>query len=149
MRSIPELLSRQPGHLQNLMQQSEQLQELTNKLRSLLPEHLAKHCQVATWENGKVIVHSSNAAAGTVLRYQLPKILPLLKLDPRYQNVQELICHNRPPVTHKKAEEIAKLEYSDYAATLLDSVANTITDDKMQKALHNLAKSVKSKGNSS
>ncbi|MFI4955118.1 MAG: DciA family protein [Gammaproteobacteria bacterium] len=149
MRTVSELLSNQRGHLQNLMQKSEHLKDLTEKLRSLLPEHLATYCEVASWENGKIIVHTSNSAAGTVLRYQLPKILPLLRLDPRYQNVQELICHNRPPIQINKNDEtkIPAPNYSDYAAALLESMAQTVTDKNVQKSMQKLAKSISKKGN--
>lgn len=148
MRTVNELLHQHRGHLQDLIEQSQHLQALTQKLRTLLPEHLAKHCEVAAWEETKVIIHSSNPAAGTVLRYQLPKVLPLLQLDPRYSHIQELICHNRPPVQTKTAHNVAlpRPNYSDYAATLLKSMAQTVSDAAVQKSLQQLAKSISKKG---
>jgi hypothetical protein len=145
MHSLPHLLSLQSGHLQGLMQQSARLQELTEKLRSLLPEHLAKHCEVAAWEDGKVIIHSHNPAAGTVLRYQLPKVLPLLQLDARYQGVTELVCHNRPSqgIQPKEARKKDRPNYSDYAAALLKSTADNVDTPEVKAALQRLAKDIK------
>ena len=143
MQTIVELLNPRRSHLLNLLQRANPF-KITKKLRTLLPHYLADHCVVAAWENEKIIVHSTNAAAGTVLRYQLPHILPLLQKDEIYREITQVICHIRPPLIAEKENAHIKprIKHSAYAVSLVNSIANNISTTSVQEALNRLAKSI-------
>ena len=58
-----------------LMPQAERLIELREILASLLPESLARHCSVANFKQGRVIIFASNGATAAKLKLMLPALL--------------------------------------------------------------------------
>jgi hypothetical protein len=139
------ILGAQSGVLNELIEHSTKLQALTAKIRQCLPPYLASHCTVAAWEGETLIVHSTNAAAGTVLRYQLPKLLPLLQADPNYASIQQVTCHIRPPLAQPTAQKASAPKHSVYTASLLQSTAETLSPE-VQSALQRLASTLQKKG---
>jgi hypothetical protein len=57
-----------------LMPQAKRLIELREFLASLLPDSLARHCSVANYKQGRVIVFASNGATAAKLKLMLPAL---------------------------------------------------------------------------
>lgn len=146
LNTAADILTSRKGTLNDLIAHSTKLNELTQKVRTLLPPYLGAHCVAAAWEEDKLIVHSTNAAAGTVLRYQLPKLLPLLQKDPLYANIKQVICHIRPPLRGPaRLEKFLPPKHSVYTVSLLQSTAENMSPE-VQSALQRLAATLQKKG---
>jgi hypothetical protein len=61
-----------------LMPQAERLNKLREILASLLPESLARHCSVANFKEGRVVVFAANGATAAKLKLMLPSLLEQL-----------------------------------------------------------------------
>lgn len=140
LKNVSDVISHRFGLLNGMMEHGARLHLLTKKVRSLLPEYIATHCIVASWEADKLIIHSTNAAAGTVLRYQLPHLLPLLQKDPMYESIKQVICHIRPPLSaRKEVKKAVPPAHSVCTVNLLQSAAENVAAPDVQAALQRLA----------
>jgi len=99
MRSIRHCLNKQ---LIDICQRSIQLEELSNKVSQLLPENLAKECQVGSFNKGCLILTTTSATWASQIRYALPELRDKLRAEAgMYQlssikiNVIDVIYHSR------------------------------------------------------
>lgn len=146
MENVSHFLTHQPGTIHELIRQGNHLAKLNKKIQSLLPDFLQGQFSVAAWEEDTVVIHANNSSVGTVLRYQLLRLLPLLQQDPVYRQVKNLLCHVRQAASVKEEKNVlGHPHYSANAAALLQQTANMISDPKIQTALQRLAQHVQPK----
>ncbi|HKW38127.1 MAG TPA: DUF721 domain-containing protein [Burkholderiales bacterium] len=99
-----------------LIPQTERLIELRETLSSLLPESLARHCSVANFKQGRVVVFASNGATAAKLKLMLPALLE--RLSGRVAEVTGMEVTVQAPVPPAQAVEKSATISSDAIAGL-------------------------------
>lgn len=82
MRPINRCLNTQ---LLDLCQRVVQLDELNNKVKALLPANLSQYSQVGSFNQGCLLITTTNATWATELRYCLPELRDKLRKAGLYQ----------------------------------------------------------------
>ncbi|MFT4058993.1 MAG: DUF721 domain-containing protein [Legionella sp.] len=137
MRTISRCLNKQ---LVDICQHSVQLEELSSKLGSLLPQELARQCQVGSFNKGCLTLTTTNAAWATQLRFAIPELRDKLRKEARmYQLSSIKIVISEPKITPKKKDPLKKYSLSEETKALLISESQQCNYEPLQKALLHLA----------
>jgi hypothetical protein len=137
MRSISRCLNKQ---LADICQRSVQLEELSSKLAQLLPKELAGECQVGSFNKGRLILTTSNAAWVSQLRYAIPELRDKLRKEAgMYQLIEIKITVVEPVVHHEKPVQQKKYNLSEETKALIISESLQCSYEPLQKALLHLA----------
>lgn len=137
MRSISRCLNKQ---LVDLCKRSVQLEELTNKIKLLLPEVLANECHVGSFNKGCLLLTTTNAAWASQLRYAIPELRDKLRKEAgMYQLSSIKIAVIEPTVQYEKSALPQKHELSEKAKAIIISESQHCTYEPLQKALLHLA----------
>ncbi|HZE10508.1 MAG TPA: DUF721 domain-containing protein [Burkholderiales bacterium] len=115
-----------------LMPQAERLIELREILSSLLPESLARHCSVANYRQGRVVVFASNGATAAKLKLMLPSLLEQLSGRATEVTGLEVLVQALEP-EHQVIEKTAKM--SPEAASELAGLSEQLPDSELKTAL--------------
>jgi hypothetical protein len=139
MRTINQCLNPQ---LSKLCEQSLLLEELSCKLSSFLPEGLATHCQVGSFNKGCLILTTNDPVWASQLRYAIPELRDKLRKEAGlYQLTTIKIALSEPPPltppTTKKKQTIA---LSEKTKALIISESQQYTYQPLQQAILQLAK---------
>ena len=115
-----------------LMPQAERLIELREILASLLPESLARHCSVANFKQGRVIIFASNGATAAKLKLMLPALSE--QFSRRATEVTGLeVAVQAPGSRPQPIEKYSKIT-SD-AASELAALCDQLPDSELKKVL--------------
>ena len=115
-----------------LMPQTERLIELREILASLLPESLARHCSVANFKQGRVIIFASNGATAAKLKLMLPSLLE--QFSGRATEVTGLEVAVQAPGSKPQPIEKSSKITSD-AASGLAALCEQLPDSELKKVL--------------
>lgn len=77
--SIQELLNNHQTPLGKLVARAKSFLQRNETVQQILDPSLAPHCQVASYEQGKLLLLADSAAWATLLRYQIPTLLQSLR----------------------------------------------------------------------
>jgi hypothetical protein len=137
MRSISRCLNKQ---LADLCQRSVQLEELTNKIKLMLPEALANECQVGSFNKGCLLLTTTDAAWASQLRYAIPELRDKLRKEAgMYQLSSIKVAVIEPKIQYEKPRPPQKHELSEKAKAIIISESQSCTYEPLQKALLHLA----------
>jgi hypothetical protein len=115
-----------------LMPQAERLNELREILASLLPESLARHCSVANFKEGRVVVFAANGATAAKLKLMLPSLLE--QLSRRVTEVTGMEVAVQVPVSAPQTtDKYAKM--SSDAVSELARLCEQLPDSELKSAL--------------
>jgi hypothetical protein len=115
-----------------LMPQAERLLELRKILASLLPDSLARHCSVANYKQGRVIVFASNGAIAAKLKLMLPSLLERLSGRASEVTGLEVLVQARES-GHQVADKSAKM--SEAATSALAAFSEQLPDSELKTAV--------------
>lgn len=139
MRSISRCLNKQ---LADLCQRSVQLEELTNKIKLILPEALANECQVASFNKGCLLLTTADAAWALQIRYAIPELRDKLRKEAgMYQLSSIKVIVIEPQIQYEKPRHPQKHGLSKKAKAIIISESQSCTYEPLQKALLHLADS--------
>ena len=128
----PCQLLNQADAISALMPQAERLIELREILNSLLPESLARHCSVANFKQGRIVVFASNGATAAKLKLMLPSLLE--QLSGRATEVTGLeVAVQAPGLEAQPSEKSAKLTLD--AISGLARLCEQLPDSELKNAL--------------
>ncbi|KTD40035.1 DUF721 domain-containing protein [Legionella parisiensis] len=137
MRSISRCLNKQ---LADLCQRSVQLEELTNKIKLILPETLANECQVGNFDKGCLLLTTTDAAWAAQLRYAIPELRDKLRKEAgMYQLSSIKVTIIESKVQYEKSRPPQIHELSEKAKAIIISESQNCTYEPLQKALLHLA----------
>ncbi|MBA3582779.1 MAG: DUF721 domain-containing protein [Gammaproteobacteria bacterium] len=129
---------------QHLLIQLEQHQQITLRVRSLLPVEIAPHIQVARADKTSLFLICTSAAWGSRLRFLQQQLLSQLQAEwPKL----ELINLQLAPNTSEIVRPAAKRPFSRKAGEIIQQLANAIEDTELSEALARLAKRSKTTRN--
>ncbi|KTC90995.1 DUF721 domain-containing protein [Fluoribacter dumoffii] len=137
MRSISQCLNKQ---LADICQRSVQLEELSNKVRRMLPETLANTCHVGSFNKGCLLLTTTDAAWASQLRYMIPELRDKLRKEGgMYQLTSIKIVVTEPTVRYEKSAATSKHVLSEKAKEIIISESQQCNYEPLQKALLRLA----------
>jgi len=115
-----------------LMPQAERLLQLRKILASLLPDSLARHCTVANYKQGRVIVFASSGATAAKLKLMLPSLQERLSGRATEVTGLEVVVQAReaePQVADKSAK------MSEAATSTLAAFSEQLPDSELKTAV--------------
>ncbi|VEB38067.1 Zn-ribbon-containing, possible RNA-binding protein-like protein [Legionella sainthelensi] len=137
MRSISHCLNKQ---LAEICQHSFQLEELSHRVKQLLPENLVTECNVGSFNKGCLVLTTTNAVWATQLRYILPELRDRLRKEAGiYQLSSIKITVSTPTFQHEKPIQHQKNALSEKAKATIIHESQQCTYEPLQKALLRLA----------
>jgi hypothetical protein len=115
-----------------LMPQAERLIDLRELLSSVLPASLARHCSVANFKQGRVVIFASNGATAAKLKLMLPALLEQLSGRAREVTGLEVLVQ-APTSEPQPIEKSAKMTLK--AISELTGLYEQLSDSELKNAL--------------
>jgi len=84
--------------LGQIVQKAKQLQTLEQQMRAHLAADLAKHCKVANYHHGCLVIETDSAVWATRLRYSTPDLLTSLRQEEKLYQLRSIRHYVRPKV---------------------------------------------------
>ncbi len=129
----------------NIVQEiNHHLSDINQALQIALDKTLAKHCRIANFHQGRLVIETDSPAWATKLRFSIPDLREKLRKDPQFANLKHIEYYVNPENTPKPAAKVKRkngMKMSPHSASLLHTIAEGISDNKLSKILHKLAKS--------
>ena len=129
------------NRLQNLLSKAHYLNELSLIVRDYLAENLAAHCQVANYEAGRLKLLVDSSVWASQLRFCLPTLCKTLQAQPPFTQLQKIEYSVQTLYQPQALPKLPKAQLSSSSAELVASMAQSISDPKLQQALLRLANS--------
>ncbi len=108
--------------LGGLLQHANYLHALAPKVQHKLPETIAKHCQLANYRQGRLILAVDNQAIATRLRFTLPDLRQQLRQDPDFCGLIGIDFYISKP------EQLALLQQTKVPQSRIPRALTTTTD---------------------
>lgn len=138
----PSALLREHRPLQTLLSAAQRLDKLQALVEAQLEPAAREHCLVASWQDGCLLLLTSNGHWATRLHYQQRRLQRALQQLPEFADLQKIQVKVRPPNT-QVAYQGQAVELSQSAAESLNCAAEGISDPKLRAALERLARNAK------
>ncbi|KTD68761.1 hypothetical protein Lste_1919 [Legionella steelei] len=139
MRSISHCLNKQ---LADICQRSVQLEELSDKVRQMLPEVLANTCHVGSFNKGCLLLTTTDAVWASQLRYAIPELRDKLRKEGgMYQLSSIKVAIIESTTQYEKSTPTTKHVLSEKAKEIIISESQQCNYEPLQKALLHLADS--------
>jgi hypothetical protein len=136
MRSISHCLNKQ---LAEICQRSVQLEELTSKIKKLLPEELVNGCEVGGFNKGCLVLTTNHAHWASQLRYIVPELRDRLRKEAGMYQLTSIKIAIVESVPYYGKSIQSKHRLSEKAKATIISESLQCTYEPLQKALLNLA----------
>lgn len=137
MRSISHCLNKQ---LTEICQRSLQLEELTHKVKQLLPENIAGECSVGSFNKGCLVLTTTDAVWAAQLRYAVPELRDKLRKEAGlYQLSSIKVTVSTPTFQYEKQSQPQRNGLSEKAKASIVQESQQCTYEPLQKALLHLA----------
>lgn len=132
-------------HLQQMSKRAQKLTQLNSILQEILPSQFAGHCQLANMKDGKIIIHTENAAIASLLRFHSATICKTFssQLAEKIVRVEVKVKPNYPS---QRSAQSNIIDMSNNNAALIAQTAAGMDDGQLKTALHKLAMRGKSSG---
>lgn len=138
MRRIRQCLNKQ---LAELCQRSLQLEEISDKINSLLPPDLAPHCKAGNFIKGCLTLSTTDAVWASQLRYYIPELRDKLRKEAGlYQliSIKIAIADSKEPYQKPKRKKTSP-SLSEEAKASIISESEHCSYQPLRKALMQLA----------
>lgn len=139
-RAITELLADHfPAPLEQAVQRSKKLQQLSRFIKNLLLPDLAEHCQLLNLRGQSLILACDSTVWATRLRYQIPTLLDALRQQTGSNAIVDIQIRVQPAVQAATPTTKRRIRLSTEAAYCLHQCAQSVKDPALSRALEKLA----------
>ncbi len=142
-KPINKLLFGSSKKIKSLLDRAGYLNELTRYLRTILPETIAPHCQVANIKMDRsgmnLVLITDSPVWSTKIRFYIPTILAHMKQHQELQQLRSVRIKTRPREYRIEEEQIRVVQMSDESAHLIAQAANSTQDENLKAALKRLS----------
>lgn len=139
-RAITELLANNfSGPLEQTIQRSKKLHQLTRWIQNILSPELAAHCHVQNIRNSSLIMACDSTVWATRLRYQTPTLLETLRRDAGLNDLIDIQIRVQPAEQPPKQQTKHHATLSTDAAYCIQQCSESISDPELRRALERLA----------
>ncbi len=118
-----------------LWKKCEVINQLSQLLQNYLESNWQQHCKVANFREEILIISVANSALATQLRFQSANVLTFFQRHNIHFKKIELIIDNNFWRTQQKQQKTEKLELSTSSKTVFKSVAKTLKNERLKKAI--------------
>lgn len=143
-KSINKLLFGPSKEIKGLLDRASYLNELTYYLRTILPETVAPHCQVANIKMDRnsmnLVLITDSPVWSTKIRFHIPVILAHMKKHRELQQLNSIRIKTRPREYRIEEEQIRVIHMSDESAHLIAQAARSTQDKTLKAALKRLSR---------
>ncbi len=140
-RTLSSMLQENDAPIAKLFRHCRLLQSLDEIIQQCLPAELAAHCRVLNYSGNRLILQTDSPAWNTLLRYQTPDLLSCLRRQDKLRGLASILIRTAPASPAPPPRQTAQpRQLSPEAATLIRTLAATMSDDRLQAALQRLAK---------
>lgn len=128
--------------LRDIVQRANSFAVLQRIVHSYLPGAAAEHCQLANYNQGRLVLVIDNAHWATRLRYQQNQLMDKLCQHNEFSDLQRIQFKVRPNTAFNDAihEQKPRLEISAQAGLAIFNCAEAIEDPHLRAALERLAR---------
>lgn len=130
-------ISSKNSQLNKLAQRVQQLKQLNDILKQVMPPQFAEHCYLANVNEHTLVIHTDNASYASLLRFQAPTLCSALSKH-LPQIVNKLDVRVRP-INESQVEGKASVSLPGNAAVSLQQTADSIEEGPLKEALKRLA----------
>jgi hypothetical protein len=137
--SVRDLIAEKSGPLCQLAAHARNIRSLGDSIHEFLGTPLNLHCRIANFTEQIVVVHADSPVWLARLRYLAPQLLDFLRTDCGKIHLNDLVLRVRPFLQRAPDVEGSRLRLSTASSELILSLASTISDPKLKRALEHLA----------
>lgn len=130
--SMVEILTISPI-LSQIVNKVEQLAKLNRIVHQKCDPELRKHCKVANYRDGILILTTHSSAVGHLLRFEKSELLTTLRKLPEWCHLKSIKIHVRP---NPPGTEITPLAQTEPPAAAVPLLAPRIAKDLKETALN-------------
>jgi hypothetical protein len=137
--TIESLLLRDSDVLHPLTHHSAKIATIQNVIKSHLDESLSQHLTVANFDEDAIILHASNSAWASRLRYNIPEIQNIARDQCNLPNLRTIRIKVVPEQQDREIQT-REIQLSTETKTLISEIAETVESDDLKAALLRLVR---------
>lgn len=130
-------LQRPAPRLARLLRRAAAHGQVDKDFQACLPFELRGHCHLASYRDGRVMLHVDSSAWATRLRYALPEIT---EHSPLLRDAADIRVKVRPPVSSPPQRTLPRPHLSSSAAQVLLDCSQHMQDRELASSLQRLAR---------
>jgi len=138
-KKIHKYLSGSRDELERLITHAMAISHLNTTLHSILDTTLKKHCDIANFIDGNLILLTDSPAWISRLRYQLPTLLKQLQQLAEFKGLIQIKLRIKPKYVASRPTRPHREPISKIAASCLTTLAEHVQDSGLKTALRQLA----------
>lgn len=132
-------LLRQKSSLKALFDETQRLSHLQQLVESQLQKAACKHCHVAAWRDGCLLLIVTDSQWATRLRYQQRRLQKQLQTFEEFANLTKILFKVQPFI-QSASKLLPPARLSEQAAQSIQTTAEHVTDERLKAALERLAR---------
>ena len=136
---VSRLLASDPAHSWPLMEEARRLLQLERKVLAALDPELGRHCRVAAFRDGDLLLLAASPAWATRLRYAAPAIVEQLRGAGGFPGVRKVRVRVHAGDRPKPPDERPGPRLSRANAELIEQTALSLARGTLRDALLRLA----------
>ena len=138
---LDKVLNSPNNELEALVTHAKQLRRLQGLFHQVVPEGLAKNCQIANFSNGQLSLSCQSSAwamRAKMEKLQLLEALQAIDVFAQLRDIQAFTQPKQQAIDNK--EIITKMSMSSESAHVIAQMAEAISDPELSKSLQRLAR---------
>lgn len=122
-----------------LVKRAQQLAQLTDSVRAVLPAVVQKHCRVANVIRSTLVLYISSGTWHMQVHFLLPQLLKAVQAEPDFSHITDINLKVRPErVAAPAAPTPTPRALSTEARSMIRNTAKHIRDPQLREALERL-----------
>ncbi len=138
-KKIRKYLSGSSDELENLITRALKISHLNARFHSILDKTLKKHCDIANFREGTLVLLTDSPAWISRLRYQIPSLLKQLQQLSEFKDIIQIKLRIQPKYVERIKRQLHREPISNVAASCLTTLADSVQDSELKTALQQLA----------
>ena len=90
MKTIRNILGNNHSSLGKLLAKCQIANDLARLFATIVDGSFAKHCKLASYQNGELTLVVTNAAWATKIRYAIPELIKILCVQPEFRDLKKI-----------------------------------------------------------
>ena len=126
--------------LQEICLRSIELEALNYKISRYIPKSMREHFCVSSFNNGCLVLATSDPVWANQIRFSLPEIRDKLRKEEKIYQLTAVKVKIIEPINDKFQPQKSERKMSNNAITAIDAIIDTCSYEPLKEALKNLGK---------